>query len=132
MLLKREGVRYHRVLRAGNEILRVRYAAAGGDSAAAAHTAALIEGLLSYAEGSLAERLLAEGAATEAHVPHHRYEIDWREEAEPWGCTVTLTTALYRGRELLEARTLMTCWDGEGACQCKPPKRRRQRYPAQG
>lgn len=131
MLLKRDGVQYCRIIREGNEILRVRYAAAGGDSAAATHTAALIEELLSYAEGSLAERLATERTGACGAFPH-RYEIDWREEAEAWGCTVTLTTALYRGRELLEARTLVTYWDGDGACQCKPPKRRRQRRPTKG
>lgn len=123
MLLKKEGVRYRRVLREGNEILRVRYVEAGGESAAAAHTTALVEGLLSYAEGELTQRLLTEVARH--GYRRHRYEIDWREEAEPWGCTVILTATLYRGRELLEARTLVTYWDDAGACQRKPPRRKR-------
>ena len=119
MLLKREGVQYRRILREGNELLRVRYEAVGGECPAATHVAALVRELVGYAEGVLVEELVAKGALGRVPFCRYRYEIDWREEAEPRGCAITLTALLARGREVLEARTLVTHWDGNGELQKK-------------
>jgi hypothetical protein len=119
MLLKREDVQYRRVMRGGNEILRVRYQSAAGDCQAALHTAALVERLVEYAEGALAERLVDEGILDRTPFRRYRYEIDWRAEIVSRGLVVTLTALLAQGREVLDARTLVTCWDESGQWQKK-------------
>ena len=117
MLLQREGVQYRRIIREGNEILRVRYYTATGENAAAMHTAALIRELVGYAEHTLSERLVAEGILQRLPFSRHRYEIDWREEPCARGSAITLTALHARGREVLEARTLVTLWNEEGTLQ---------------
>ena len=114
---------------AGNEVLRIFYPVIGGNTPAAAHTAALIEALVAHGEQTVGE-IAAEALRTAAREGRlfdftcHTYQITAKAEKSAHDTKVTLTAQHTAGSTATPARTLTAYWDqGEGLQQKHPPRR---------
>ncbi len=122
------------VQHAGNEVLRIFYPVVGGSTAAAAHTAALIEALVAYAETTVAEAAAEalHSAASEGRLfdfACHTYQITAKAEKKARHTTVTLAAEHTAGNTPSPPRTLTMHWDQGEALQCKrPPQGRLEKF----
>ena len=117
------------VRHAGNEVLRIFYPVIGGNTKAAAHTAALIEALVAHGEQTVgaaaAEALHA--AASEGRLfdfACHTYQITAKVEQSAHYAKIALTAQYTAGSAADPARTLTTYWDQSEALQRKHPPRK--------
>lgn len=120
----------------GGEVLLIRYPLITGETAAAAHTRALIDTLLQYAADTVATRAkaaLSHAVAAGRLFDFTRgvFEIEVKKaEARPH-LTVALTVKETVTADESFTHTLLTHWECEEGLQVRAPKRKRQRQSEQ-